>query len=47
MADETVWLTIVSVLATLTLAKAKDIDGIEIEITEEYTEDFFLCVSLS
>jgi len=41
MADESVWLAIASVLATLTLGKAKDEEGNEIEISEEYTSSFF------
>lgn len=41
MADESVWLAIASVLATLTLGKAKDEEGNEIEISEEYTDSFF------
>jgi len=41
MADNTVWLAIASVLATLTLTKAKDKNGNEIEISGEYTDHFF------
>jgi len=41
MADNTVWMTIASVLATLTLRKAKDMEGNEIDIPEEYTSNFF------
>ncbi|KAF9039412.1 hypothetical protein BDP27DRAFT_1409469 [Rhodocollybia butyracea] len=41
MADNTVWLTIVSVLATLNLRKAKDDAGNEIDIPGEYTKTFF------
>ncbi|KAJ4465516.1 cytochrome P450 2 Le.CYP2 [Lentinula edodes] len=37
MADNTVWLTVASVLATLTLGKAKDRNGNEINILGEYT----------
>lgn len=37
MADNTVWLTVASVLATLTLGKAKDKNGNEINILGEYT----------
>ncbi|KIK66004.1 hypothetical protein GYMLUDRAFT_257904 [Collybiopsis luxurians FD-317 M1] len=41
MADNTVWLTIVSVLATLTLGKAKDDEGKEIDISGEFSHGFF------
>ncbi|KAJ4485419.1 cytochrome P450 2 Le.CYP2 [Lentinula aciculospora] len=41
MADNTVWLTIASVLATFTLSKAKDGKGNEIDIPEEYTSHMF------
>ncbi|KAJ4478327.1 cytochrome P450 1 [Lentinula aciculospora] len=41
MADNTVWLTIASVLAAFTLGNAKDEDGNEIEITGEMTDLFF------
>ncbi|KAF9066787.1 cytochrome P450 2 Le.CYP2 [Rhodocollybia butyracea] len=41
MADNTVWLTIVSVLATLDLRKAKDSNGNEIDIPGDFTETFF------
>ncbi|KAF5385581.1 hypothetical protein D9757_006773 [Collybiopsis confluens] len=41
MADNTVWLTIASVLATLNLGKAKDEAGSEIEVSEEFTNAFF------
>ncbi|KAJ3834239.1 cytochrome P450 1 [Lentinula raphanica] len=41
MADNTVWLAIVSVLATLTLGKAKDEKGDVIEIPGEYTTGMF------
>ena len=41
MADNTVWLTIASVLATLTLGKAKDERGKEIEIIGEFTHGAF------
>ncbi|KAF9076847.1 cytochrome P450 [Rhodocollybia butyracea] len=41
VADTTVWLTIVSILATLDLRKAKDDRGHEIDIPEEYTQHFF------
>ncbi|KAJ3859487.1 cytochrome P450 1 [Lentinula novae-zelandiae] len=37
MADNTVWLSVASVLATLTLGKAKDKNGNEINILGEYT----------
>jgi len=40
MADNTVWLTIASVLATLNLGKPKDMDGNDIDIPEEYTNGF-------
>ncbi|KAF9058834.1 cytochrome P450 1 [Rhodocollybia butyracea] len=40
MADNTVWLTIVSVLATLNLRKAKDDAGNEIDIPGEFTQTF-------
>lgn len=45
VADNTVWLAIVSVLATLTLGKAKDKEGNEIGISGEYTSTFFRCVT--
>ncbi|KIK66003.1 hypothetical protein GYMLUDRAFT_239665 [Collybiopsis luxurians FD-317 M1] len=41
MADNTVWLAIVSVLATLTLGKAKDDEGKEIDISGEFSHGFF------
>ncbi|KAF9064351.1 cytochrome P450 1 [Rhodocollybia butyracea] len=41
MADNTVWLTIVSVLATLDLRNAKDDTDNEIDIPGEYTKTFF------
>ncbi|KIK66055.1 hypothetical protein GYMLUDRAFT_218866 [Collybiopsis luxurians FD-317 M1] len=41
MADNTVWLAIASVLATLTLSKAKDTDGNEINISGEFSHGFF------
>jgi len=41
MADNTVWLTIASVLATFNLGKAKDADGNEIAVTGEFTNTFF------
>ncbi|KIK66031.1 hypothetical protein GYMLUDRAFT_158739 [Collybiopsis luxurians FD-317 M1] len=41
MADNTVWLTIASVLATLTISKAKDEKGSSIEIPGEFTNGFF------
>lgn len=46
MADNTVWMTIASVLATLTLRKAKDMEGNEIDIPEEYTSNFFRYVAV-
>ncbi|KIK50476.1 hypothetical protein GYMLUDRAFT_987669 [Collybiopsis luxurians FD-317 M1] len=41
VAENTVWLTIASVLATITLGRAKDENGNEIDIPEEYTNGFF------
>ncbi|KAE9395514.1 cytochrome P450 [Gymnopus androsaceus JB14] len=41
MADNTVWLTIASVLATLNLHKLKDKQGKDISISEDYTSGFF------
>ncbi|KIK56315.1 hypothetical protein GYMLUDRAFT_47082 [Collybiopsis luxurians FD-317 M1] len=41
VAENTVWLTIASVLATITLGKAKDENGDEIDIPGEYTNGFF------
>ncbi|KAF5379284.1 hypothetical protein D9757_007623 [Collybiopsis confluens] len=41
MAENTVWLTIASVLATLTLGKPKDENGNEIDIPGEFTDVFF------
>ncbi|KAF9066785.1 cytochrome P450 [Rhodocollybia butyracea] len=41
MADNTAWLTIVYVLATLNLRKAKDGEGKEIDIPGEFTQTFF------
>ncbi|KAJ3969084.1 cytochrome P450 2 Le.CYP2 [Lentinula raphanica] len=41
MADNTVWLAVVSALATLTLGKAKDEKGDEIDIPGEYTTGVF------
>ncbi|KIK65999.1 hypothetical protein GYMLUDRAFT_954640 [Collybiopsis luxurians FD-317 M1] len=40
MADNTVWLAIASVLATLTLSKAKDAEGHDIETSGEFTHGF-------
>ncbi|KAF9067309.1 cytochrome P450 1 [Rhodocollybia butyracea] len=40
MADNTVWLTIASVLATLDIHNAKDNEGNEINISREYTRNF-------
>ncbi|KAE9386329.1 cytochrome P450, partial [Gymnopus androsaceus JB14] len=40
MADNTVWLTIASVLATLSFGKLKDKQGNEILVYEEYTNYF-------
>ncbi|KAJ3872313.1 hypothetical protein F5051DRAFT_159682 [Lentinula edodes] len=41
MAENTVWLTIASVLATFTMGKAKNEQGNEIDIRGEYTDEFF------
>ncbi|KAF9078760.1 cytochrome P450 1 [Rhodocollybia butyracea] len=41
MADNTVWLAIASVLATLDLQKAKDNEGNEVDLPGEYTRTFF------
>ncbi|KAJ3813269.1 cytochrome P450 1 [Lentinula aff. lateritia] len=41
MAENTIWLTIASVLATFILGKAKDEKGNEIDISGEYTDQFF------
>ncbi|KAJ3995888.1 cytochrome P450 1 [Lentinula boryana] len=41
MADNTVWLAVASVLATLTLGKAKDEKGTEIDVPGEYTTGMF------
>ncbi|KAF9077446.1 cytochrome P450 [Rhodocollybia butyracea] len=41
MADNTIWLTIASVLATLDLRNAKDDAGNEVDIPGEYTKTFF------
>ncbi|KAF9070699.1 cytochrome P450 [Rhodocollybia butyracea] len=41
MGDNTVWLAIASVLATLDLRKAKDNEGNEVDIPGEYTQTFF------
>lgn len=41
MAENTVWLTIASVLAIFTLGKAKNEQGNEIDIPGEYTHEFF------
>jgi len=41
MADNTVWLAVVSVLATLDLRKAKDNEGKDIDILGEYCKTFF------
>ncbi|KAF9070698.1 cytochrome P450 1 [Rhodocollybia butyracea] len=41
MAENTVWLTIASIMATFDLCKAKDDGGDEIDIPEEYTQTFF------
>lgn len=46
MAENTIWLTIASVLATFTLGKAKDGKGNEIDIPGEYTDQFFRYISL-
>ncbi|KAJ4486287.1 cytochrome P450 2 Le.CYP2 [Lentinula aciculospora] len=41
IADNTVWLTIATVLAAFTLSKAKDENGDEIDIPGEFTNHFF------
>ena len=41
MADNTVWLAVVSVLATFKLGKARDEKGSEIDIAGEYTTGVF------
>ncbi|KAJ3883006.1 cytochrome P450 [Lentinula edodes] len=41
MADNTVWLTVASVLAAFTMGKAKDGNGNEIDIRGEFTNHFF------
>jgi len=41
MADNTVWLAIVSVLATLTLSKPKDEGGNEVDVSAKFTRGFF------
>ncbi|KIK61824.1 hypothetical protein GYMLUDRAFT_260831 [Collybiopsis luxurians FD-317 M1] len=41
MAENTVWLAIASVLATITLGKAKDEKGDEINISGEFTHGYF------
>ncbi|KAF5385582.1 hypothetical protein D9757_006772 [Collybiopsis confluens] len=41
MADNTVWLTFASVLATFNLGKARDEAGSEIEVSGEFTNAFF------
>ncbi|KIK57045.1 hypothetical protein GYMLUDRAFT_46664 [Collybiopsis luxurians FD-317 M1] len=41
MGENTVWLAIASVLATVTLGKAKDENGNEIDIPGEFTNSFF------
>ncbi|KIK66008.1 hypothetical protein GYMLUDRAFT_218798 [Collybiopsis luxurians FD-317 M1] len=40
MADNTIWLTIASVLATLNLSNAKDEKGNEVDISKQYTHGF-------
>ncbi|KAF5369133.1 hypothetical protein D9757_011080 [Collybiopsis confluens] len=44
MADNTVWLAIASILATLVLSTAKDSEGKEIDIPGEFNNIFFLFV---
>ena len=39
MADATVWITIATTLATLNIAKAKNANGADIEVDEDYTGD--------
>jgi len=41
MAENTIWLTIASVLVTLDLRKAKDDEGREIDIPGKFTPTFF------
>ncbi|KAF7346415.1 putative cytochrome P450 [Mycena sanguinolenta] len=43
-ADATVWATIVSVLSTFNIAKAKDASGKEIDIDPEYSDGLVRCV---
>lgn len=45
MADNTVWLTVASVLATLNLSKRKDKDGNEIDVAGEFSSGFFRWVT--
>ncbi|KAJ6474242.1 cytochrome P450 [Mycena sanguinolenta] len=40
-ADDTIWATIVSVLSTFDIAKAKDAAGNEIDINPGYSDNFF------
>ncbi|KAJ3921183.1 cytochrome P450 1 [Lentinula edodes] len=41
MAENTVWLTVASVLATFTLSKAKDEQGSVVDVPGDYTDEFF------
>ena len=45
MADATVWATIVSLLATFNITKAKDKDGNTIEVEEKYSDGLARCVT--
>lgn len=45
MADATVWGTIVSLLATFNITKAKDKDGNIIEVEEKYSDALIRCVT--
>ncbi|GAW09426.1 cytochrome p450 [Lentinula edodes] len=45
MADNTIWLTVASVLAAFTMGKAKDGNGNEIDIPGKFTNHFFRPVS--
>jgi len=42
MGSATVWMMIVSVLASFDIAKAKDVEGNEAEVNDEYTESSIL-----
>lgn len=47
MADATIWLEIVSVLATFNIAKAKNDAGVDIEVPGLYTDNLVRYVSKS